>query len=122
MQRLIQSGVPIDGIGLQMHLDQNGRDGLGTSVTANDLATNIGRLTALGLEVHITEMDVRLSVQQGPTNRRLSLRNSRTSIAPSLNRAFRTHTIQRLYRPLLLDSIVCARLRRRASLRRELPA
>jgi endo-1,4-beta-xylanase len=48
-------GVPIDGVGLQMHISQVDYD------TA-PLATNIARLTALGMQVHITELDVSLPV------------------------------------------------------------
>lgn len=46
-------GVPIDGIGLQMHVSHLDLD------TAA-IAANIARLTALGLQVHITELDVSL--------------------------------------------------------------
>jgi endo-1,4-beta-xylanase len=46
-------GVPIDGVGLQMHVSQPELD------TA-PIAANIARLTALGLQVHITELDVSL--------------------------------------------------------------
>lgn len=48
-------GVPIDGVGLQMHISQLDLD------TA-PVAANIARLTALGLQVHITELDVSLPV------------------------------------------------------------
>jgi endo-1,4-beta-xylanase len=50
-----QRGVPIDGVGLQMHISQLDFD------TAA-VAANIGRLTALGVQVHITELDVSLTV------------------------------------------------------------
>jgi endo-1,4-beta-xylanase len=46
-------GVPIVGVGLQMHISNLDFDG--ASVTAN-----IARLTALGLQVHITELDISL--------------------------------------------------------------
>lgn len=46
-------GVPIDGVGLQMHVSRLDFD------TAQ-IAPNIKRLTALGLQVHITELDVSL--------------------------------------------------------------
>ena len=46
-------GVPIDGVGLQMHISQPDFD-------AAAVATNIARLSALGLQVHITELDVSL--------------------------------------------------------------
>jgi endo-1,4-beta-xylanase len=48
-------GVPIDGVGLQMHISQLDFD------TAA-VAKNIARLTALGVQVHITELDVSLPV------------------------------------------------------------
>lgn len=48
-----QRGVPIDGVGLQLHIS-----GLDYDTAA--LAANIARLTALGLQVHITELDVSL--------------------------------------------------------------
>ncbi len=48
-------GVPLDGIGLQMHLTTN------TGSLAS-MESNIKRITDLGLQVHITELDVRLPV------------------------------------------------------------
>jgi len=48
-----QRGIPIDGVGLQMHISHLDFDA--ASVTAN-----IARLTALGIQVHITEVDVSL--------------------------------------------------------------
>ena len=48
-------GIPIDGVGLQLHLPRLDYDtGAG--------AANIERLTKLGLQVHITELDVALPV------------------------------------------------------------
>jgi endo-1,4-beta-xylanase len=46
-------GVPIDGVGLQMHIPMFYAD-----IPA--VAANIARLSALGLQVHITELDVSL--------------------------------------------------------------
>lgn len=51
-------GVPIDGVGLQMHISQLDFD------TAA-VAANIARLTALGVQVHITELDVSLPLEPG---------------------------------------------------------
>ncbi len=48
-------GVPIDGVGLQMHVPT-----LDADIPA--IAANIARLTALGVQVHITELDVSLPV------------------------------------------------------------
>jgi endo-1,4-beta-xylanase len=45
-------GIPIDGVGLQMHIGYN------TAPTPADLAANMQRLAALGLKVFISEMDV----------------------------------------------------------------
>jgi len=48
-----QRGVPIDGVGLQMHISRLDFD------TAA-VAANIARLTSLGVQVHITEFDISL--------------------------------------------------------------
>jgi endo-1,4-beta-xylanase len=48
-------GVPIDGVGLQLHISQLNADIPG-------IAANIARLAALGLQVHTTELDVSLPV------------------------------------------------------------
>ena len=48
-------GVPIDGVGLQLHLPRLDYD-------TGTIAANIKRLTKLGLQVHITELDVALPV------------------------------------------------------------
>ncbi|MEO5926815.1 MAG: endo-1,4-beta-xylanase [Bryobacteraceae bacterium] len=53
-------GVPIDGIGLQTHLSVGFNSGAITS-----LENNIKRFADLGLQVHITELDVRLPVSGG---------------------------------------------------------
>jgi endo-1,4-beta-xylanase len=53
LKDLLQRGVPVQGVGLQMHIS------LDSPPRAADIAANIQRLGELGLEVHITEMDVR---------------------------------------------------------------
>jgi endo-1,4-beta-xylanase len=53
-------GVPIDGVGLQMHIAQ-------LDVDTAAIAANIARLTALGLQVHITELDVSMPVDSDGT-------------------------------------------------------
>jgi endo-1,4-beta-xylanase len=53
---MLSRGVPINGVGLQMHLDLN------SAPSQADMSSNMARLATLGLEVHITEMDVRLPV------------------------------------------------------------
>jgi endo-1,4-beta-xylanase len=47
-------GVPIDGIGLQMHMDLN--------ADVRSIARNLRRFAELGLQVHITEADVGVPV------------------------------------------------------------
>jgi endo-1,4-beta-xylanase len=48
-------GVPIDGVGLQMHIPN-------LEVDTAAIAANIARLAALGVQVHITELDVSLPI------------------------------------------------------------
>jgi endo-1,4-beta-xylanase len=50
---LLQMGVPIDGVGMQMHL------WLWGPPASQELEANMRRLADLDLDVHITEMDVR---------------------------------------------------------------
>jgi len=50
-----RQGVPIHGIGFQMHIGNLHAD-------VASISANIARFTALGLQVHITEMDVSLPV------------------------------------------------------------
>ena len=52
-------GVPLDGVGLQMHISTLDVDI--PAVIAN-ISANVARLTALGVQVHITELDVSLPV------------------------------------------------------------
>ena len=47
--------VPIDGVGLQMHLSLPGLD-------MKSVAANMARLSGLGLQIHITELDVSVPV------------------------------------------------------------
>jgi endo-1,4-beta-xylanase len=55
-------GVPIGGVGLQLHISQLDFD------TAA-VAANIARLVALGVQVHITELDVSLPLDSSDTVR-----------------------------------------------------
>lgn len=54
VKSLLEKGVPIHGVGLQMHLS------LENPLNPQEVEANIKRLNDLGLEVHITEMDVRI--------------------------------------------------------------
>ena len=55
VRSLKEKGVPIDGVGLEMHIGISWYN-----PNPNEVANNIQRLADLGLQVHITEMDVRL--------------------------------------------------------------
>jgi len=58
-------GVPIGGVGLQMHISAAGYP------PATDVAANVARLAELGLLVSISEMDVRIRDVVGDTTTRL---------------------------------------------------
>jgi len=60
-------GVPIDGIGLQMHIDN-------LHPEVKSISDNIARFTALGLQVHITELDAALPVNRSGFARANDLR------------------------------------------------
>jgi len=63
---LQQTGVPIDGVGMQMHTS------LGGAPPAIELSANMQRLAELGLEIHITEMDVRLQYSTSDNETKLA--------------------------------------------------
>jgi len=50
-------GVPLDGVGFQFHVDLS----FDNPNTLASVTNNFQRFAALGLEVHITELDIRLS-------------------------------------------------------------
>ncbi|HBW51629.1 MAG TPA: hypothetical protein DEF47_17185 [Herpetosiphon sp.] len=54
-------GVPIDGIGFQMHL-------LGSGINYNSFAQNMQRFADLGLKIYVTEADVRLQLPATSTS------------------------------------------------------
>jgi endo-1,4-beta-xylanase len=64
------SGVPIDGVGLQMHITAGNRP------SDEDITANIRRLAALGLIVHLSEMDVRINNAPGSEQARLELQRT----------------------------------------------
>ena len=51
---MIKRGVPINGVGLELHVSVDGYP------QPQDVLANMKRLAALGLEVQITEMDVKI--------------------------------------------------------------
>lgn len=62
---LLDAGVPIHGVGLQMHTAP------GVAPSGQELVANIRRLGELGLIVHITEMDVRTQYSSAPLEKKL---------------------------------------------------
>jgi endo-1,4-beta-xylanase len=66
LQAMLQRGVPIRGVGLQMHVS------LKAAPQPADVAANMRRLAALGLDVQITEMDVRIQDMPGPLSEKLA--------------------------------------------------
>ena len=67
VQGLLQMGVPIDGVGMQMHL------WLWGPPTSQELETNMQRLADLDLDVHITEMDVRTQLSSDSEEMKLAI-------------------------------------------------
>jgi endo-1,4-beta-xylanase len=65
LRDLLAEGVPVDGVGLQMHVSAAGRP------SDASIAANMGRLAALGLTIHISEMDVRIGNVPGSEQTRL---------------------------------------------------
>ena len=63
---MLEKGVPIDGVGMQMHLR------LENPPVTEDVAENMQRLAELGLKVHITELDVRLQDAPGSRDEKLA--------------------------------------------------
>jgi endo-1,4-beta-xylanase len=57
---LRERGVPIHGVGMQMHIGEY------DAPWAPDVAANMQRLAELGLDVYISEMDVRLGMPASP--------------------------------------------------------
>jgi endo-1,4-beta-xylanase len=70
LQDLLANGVPIDGVGLQMHISATGRP------SDAAIAANMRRLAGLGLIVHISEMDVRINDAGGTDQARLEVQRA----------------------------------------------
>ncbi len=71
-------GVPIDGVGIQAHIFNLSMKEI------SSLTANMSRLTALGVQLHITEMDVALPIDvNGVLLNQADLAGKRTSTASS---------------------------------------
>lgn len=66
VRSLVEAGVPINGVGFQLHLR------LDHLPDMDVMQANMQRLTALGLQVQITEMDVRVQDVNGTPAEKLS--------------------------------------------------
>ncbi len=53
-QSMVNRGIPLDGVGFQMHMDG--------ATNYDHFAQNMQRFADLGLEIHITELDIRYTV------------------------------------------------------------
>ncbi len=60
VQKWMQNGVPIDGIGLQCHLS--------SGVNQSDISNNIKRFGQLGVRISLTEIDIKNGTTQDWTN------------------------------------------------------
>lgn len=63
---MIKRGVPINGVGLEMHVSVDGYP------PPQDVLANMKRLAALGLEIQITEMDVKIQGDPRPMQVKLN--------------------------------------------------
>jgi endo-1,4-beta-xylanase len=79
VQGMVSRGIPINGVGLEMHLTLNGPP------SQSDISANMARLAALGLEVHVSEMDVRLAVNSSGTASAADLASQATLFQNVLN-------------------------------------
>ncbi len=66
LKKLLAAGVPVQGVGLQMHCN------LRKPPVREAVAANLKRLAALGLRVHLTELDVDIFGVPGSVEERLA--------------------------------------------------
>lgn len=62
VQELISMGAPIDGVALHSHVVLDDLLALGSSAWKPALAAGIARMTALGLDFNISELDIRITL------------------------------------------------------------
>ncbi len=81
-------GVPVHGVGLQMHMT------VGKIPPAQDFRANLQRLAGLGLELHVTEADVRIPLPATEADFAEQARNYRQLLTIALEfPAFRSWTL-----------------------------
>lgn len=76
---LLARGVPITGVGFESHFQVNG--------VPSTLAANIARFAALGLKVHITELDVRLQLPSTTAQLQSQAQNYRDVVSACMQNA-----------------------------------
>jgi len=74
---LLARGVPITGVGFQAHFIAGG--------VPSTLAQNITRFSALGLKVHITELDVRLQLPSSAATLQTQAQNYRDVVSTCMS-------------------------------------
>ena len=67
VQSLLEAGVPIGGVGFQMHLEAQ------NAPTTEAMVANLSRFAALGLRVNISELDVRVRLLPGDMATKLAV-------------------------------------------------
>lgn len=77
LKGLKERNIPLDGVGLQMHFAFYDTPNFVCPPTAEELTANLNRLADLGLEIHITEMDVQIQQLPG-TREELLLKQAQT--------------------------------------------
>ncbi len=71
VERLLDAGVPLDGVGIQMHAAAEG------DPTPESLAETLARFTDLGLLVNFSELDVRVGTVAGDLATKLEVQRAR---------------------------------------------
>jgi endo-1,4-beta-xylanase len=108
VKNLKAPGVPIDGIGLQSHFIVEHPPDFG------DIAVNLKRLAALGLEIHVTELDV--SLPMPPTEEKITAASKYLSwLFECVLVYYKLQSIRNvgIHRQIFLDSKTRAGCRRR---------
>lgn len=72
VQGMVQRGVPIDGVGMQMHTNSTN-----ANPTISAFQTNMQRIRELGLEVVVSELDVQTCTDTSPMDARMDTQRSR---------------------------------------------
>ena len=66
---LVERNIPLDAVGFQMHTLIDIFDYMPPSIVKSRIAANFARFNELGLDIHITELDVRIAdSENGPTS------------------------------------------------------